>query len=58
MTGVKTGTPAALSRRATLLAPLALAGCDTIDGWFNPKEGPTARQARTYRRIAARLQPR
>ena len=39
VTGVKTGT-AALSRRATLLAPLALAGCDMIDGWLNPRKDP------------------
>jgi outer membrane protein assembly factor BamB len=29
-----------LSRRAALLAPLALAGCETIDSWFNPKKDP------------------
>jgi outer membrane protein assembly factor BamB len=29
-----------LGRRAALLAPLALAGCDTIDSWFNPKKDP------------------
>ena len=29
-----------LSRRAALLAPLALAGCDTIDGWFSEKKTP------------------
>jgi outer membrane protein assembly factor BamB len=27
-----------LSRRAALLAPLALAGCDTIEGWFATKK--------------------
>ena len=27
-----------LSRRAALLAPLMLAGCDTIDTWFAPKK--------------------
>jgi outer membrane protein assembly factor BamB len=32
--------PAALSRRATILAPLALAGCETIDNWFNPAKDP------------------
>ena len=30
----------ALSRRAALLAPLALAGCETIDGWFGTKKTP------------------
>jgi outer membrane protein assembly factor BamB len=30
----------ALSRRAALLAPLALAGCDTIEGWFTTKKDP------------------
>jgi len=29
-----------LSRRAALLAPLALAGCDTIEGWFATKKDP------------------
>ena len=28
------GGPGTLSRRTALLAPLALAGCDTISGWF------------------------
>lgn len=31
---------AALPRRAALLAPLALAGCDTIDNWFSNKKAP------------------
>jgi outer membrane protein assembly factor BamB len=30
----------ALSRRTALLAPLALAGCDTIDSWFATKKDP------------------
>ncbi len=30
----------ALSRRAALLAPLALAGCETIDGWLGSKKAP------------------
>jgi hypothetical protein len=29
-----------LSRRAALLAPLALAGCETIEGWFSAKKTP------------------
>ena len=29
-----------LSRRAALAVPLALAGCDTIDGWFSTKKKP------------------
>jgi outer membrane protein assembly factor BamB len=29
-----------LSRRAALLAPLALAGCETIQGWFTAKKDP------------------
>jgi outer membrane protein assembly factor BamB len=29
-----------LSRRTALLAPLALAGCDTISGWFETKKDP------------------
>ncbi len=29
-----------LSRRAALLAPLALAGCETIEGWFETKKDP------------------
>lgn len=29
-----------LSRRAALGAPLALAGCETIDGWFSTKKKP------------------
>jgi outer membrane protein assembly factor BamB len=29
-----------LSRRAALLAPLTLAGCDTIEGWFATKKDP------------------
>ena len=29
-----------LSRRAALLAPLAVAGCDTIDSWFSTKKDP------------------
>jgi outer membrane protein assembly factor BamB len=29
-----------LSRRAALLAPLALGGCDTIEGWFTTKKDP------------------
>jgi outer membrane protein assembly factor BamB len=32
----------ALSRRAAFLAPLALAGCETIDGWFSTKKTPLA----------------
>jgi len=32
----------ALSRRGALLAPLALAGCDTIDSWFTTKKVPLA----------------
>src|ERR1700733_8441736 len=32
--------PRVLSRRAALLAPLALAGCDTITGWFDTKKDP------------------
>ena len=31
-----------LSRRAALLAPLALAGCETIEGWFSTKKVPLA----------------
>jgi outer membrane protein assembly factor BamB len=30
----------ALSRRAAMLAPVALAGCETIDNIFNPKKDP------------------
>jgi outer membrane protein assembly factor BamB len=30
----------ALTRRAALLTPLALAGCDTISGWFATKKDP------------------
>lgn len=30
----------ALSRRAALLAPLALGGCETIEGWFTTKKVP------------------
>lgn len=30
----------AVSRRAALLAPLALMGCETIDGWFSTKKTP------------------
>src|ERR1051326_5334901 len=29
-----------LSRRAVLLTPLALAGCETIEGWFTTKKTP------------------
>jgi outer membrane protein assembly factor BamB len=29
-----------LTRRTALLAPLALAGCDTIEGWFATKKDP------------------
>jgi outer membrane protein assembly factor BamB len=29
-----------LGRRTALLAPLALAGCDTIEGWFSPRKVP------------------
>jgi outer membrane protein assembly factor BamB len=29
-----------LSRRAALLVPLSLAGCDTISGWFDTKKDP------------------
>jgi hypothetical protein len=29
-----------LGRRAVLLAALALAGCDTIEGWFATKKDP------------------
>jgi outer membrane protein assembly factor BamB len=32
----------ALSRRGALLAPLALAGCDTVDSWFSTKKVPLA----------------
>lgn len=34
------GESGTLSRRAALLAPLALAGCDTIEGWFETKKDP------------------
>ena len=30
----------ALSRRAAFLAPLALAGCETVEGWLNTKKTP------------------
>jgi outer membrane protein assembly factor BamB len=30
----------AMSRRGMLLAPLALAGCETIDSWFTTKKDP------------------
>ena len=49
------GVPATLSRRAALLSPLALAGCETIEGWFSTKKEPAARQAGTSGRAAARL---
>jgi outer membrane protein assembly factor BamB len=29
-----------LTRRAAMLTPLGLAGCETIDNWFNPKKDP------------------
>ncbi len=29
-----------ISRRAAVLTPLALAGCDTIEGWFSTKKDP------------------
>ena len=32
----------ALSRRAAFLAPLALAGCETVDSWFSTKKTPLA----------------
>ncbi len=32
--------PGALSRRGVLLAPFALAGCDTIENWFTTKKDP------------------
>jgi outer membrane protein assembly factor BamB len=32
--------PRILSRRAALLVPLSLAGCDTISGWFETKKDP------------------
>jgi outer membrane protein assembly factor BamB len=35
-----TARAGALSRRAALLAPLALAGCDTVEGWFSTKKKP------------------
>lgn len=31
---------AGLSRRTALMVPIALAGCDTIDGWFSTKKEP------------------
>ena len=36
----KTPKVTALGRRAALLAPLALAGCETIEGWFSSKKDP------------------
>ncbi len=35
--GRRSGT---LSRRAALLAPLVLGGCETIEGWFTTKKDP------------------
>lgn len=44
MSGMDGGTPrsdkALWGRRALLAAPLALAGCDTIEGWFSSKKEP------------------
>jgi outer membrane protein assembly factor BamB len=39
MSGMFDGTRK-LGRRAALLAPLALAGCETIEGWFSTKKDP------------------
>ena len=30
----------ALTRRAAFLAPLGVAGCDTVEGWFSTKKTP------------------
>jgi outer membrane protein assembly factor BamB len=38
MEGRGRGPATLLSRRAAFLAPLALAGCDTIEGWFTTKK--------------------
>jgi outer membrane protein assembly factor BamB len=40
MTVGGTSKAARLSRRATMLAPLALAGCDMVDNWLAPKKDP------------------
>jgi outer membrane protein assembly factor BamB len=37
---VQGGASGVLTRRAALLAPLTLAGCDTIEGWFETKKDP------------------
>lgn len=38
--GVRETRVGTLSRRAALLLPLALAGCETIEGWFSTKKDP------------------
>ena len=47
----------ALSRRAAFLAPLAVAGCDTIDGWFNTKKVPIAGKRESVESIGQGLRP-
>jgi outer membrane protein assembly factor BamB len=37
----------ALTRRAAILAPLGLAGCETIDSWFGTKKTPLAGKRET-----------
>lgn len=54
----KPSTPAsALSRRAALLAPLGLAGCETIDSWFGTKKVPLAGKRETVEITNVGLRP-
>lgn len=40
MTGKPAPISGAISRRAALLAPLAVGGCATVEDWFTPKKDP------------------
>ena len=45
-----TGT-GVLSRRVALLTPLALAGCETFDGWFGSKKVPLQGKRESVQRL-------
>lgn len=48
---------ATLSRRAALFAPLALAGCETIEGWFSTKKVPLKGKREVVEELRRGLRP-
>jgi outer membrane protein assembly factor BamB len=57
MTGMFDGKSKTLSRRAALLAPLALTGCDMISGWFETKKNPLPGKRETVAPVSRGFNP-